>query len=293
MTWYWDEPKNILLTGVIDGGSLATQALRILAASDQVRSIILASFPSSKTLNERIPALLMSLSAKERAKISFIGLDVTDRASMAELPGKVGKLLGEGQKLDGVLHSIARLHPRAMGEDDSFLDASEEDIEAGLEVSALSYRNLVRDLARGDMLNRNFSAVALSFHSQCPMGTYGVMGSIKGFLENIAKQLAKIYGPRLNGQVNVVSAAVYPSKAALAIPGFKELLAAFDHTPLQDETGLGLGRTLASFLLGLCPLITGSTIYADRGYDAMGGVGVGTRIVPISDQECDEEDQAA
>lgn len=261
--------KNILVTGVATADSLAWQAVRVLAADPEVGRVILAVFPSRTALTQRIPALVATLPFPDQGKVLVVGLNVDDPESLGALAYKIDGLIG-GKGLDGVLHSIARLHPRAMGPGDRFMDAEWADLEQGMKVSAYSYVSLLRALE--PVLNRNASAVALSFHSREPMAGYGWMGIVKAVLEREAQHLAAYYGPKLNAQVNVISAAVYPSVAATAIPGYDQLVAAYERTPLVDEDGLGLGRTVASFLLGRVPLVTGSTIYADRGYRETTGI---------------------
>ncbi|MGB4762063.1 MAG: SDR family oxidoreductase [Candidatus Saccharimonas sp.] len=254
--------KNIFVTGVESGTSLAWQTVEMLLQRG-VGRVILSVYPSERRYAQA-KELIAQLPEDLRPKFTIIGLDVNDRDQIDGLAARVTEILGNGEGIDGVLHSIARLHPRAMGNGRQFMEASWDDLDPGFKTSAFSYKELLRGLE--PVLNLRFSAIALSFNSQQPQAGYGWTGVLKGALEAIAQHLAEYFGRELEGQVNVVSAGVYLSAAASKIPGFGQLADTYARRRVvADRDGYDLGRTVTTLLVGDLPGVTGETIYADGG----------------------------
>jgi enoyl-[acyl-carrier protein] reductase I len=98
------------------------------------------------------------------------------------------------------------------------------------------------------------------------------MSSAKAALESDTRTLAFEAGRKWGHRVNVLSAGPYASRAASAI-GFIEQMIDYCkvNSPLPEElTAREVGDTAAFLLSPMASGITGTTIYVDKGYHAMG-----------------------
>jgi enoyl-[acyl-carrier protein] reductase I len=103
-------------------------------------------------------------------------------------------------------------------------------------------------------------------------GYGGGMSSAKAALESDTRLLAYEAGRAWGHRVNVISAGPFASRAASAI-GFIEQMIAYArlNSPLPEAiTAAEVGATAAFLCSPLASGITGSTIYVDKGYHAMG-----------------------
>jgi enoyl-[acyl-carrier protein] reductase I len=103
-------------------------------------------------------------------------------------------------------------------------------------------------------------------------GYGGGMSSAKAALESDTRVLAFEAGRKYGLRVNTISAGPYASRAASAI-GIIDKMVKYcaANTPLPEElTATEVGTTAAFLSSALASGITGSTIYVDKGYHAMG-----------------------
>ena len=103
-------------------------------------------------------------------------------------------------------------------------------------------------------------------------GYGGGMSSAKAALEADTRTLAYEAGRRHGIRVNTISAGPYASRAATAI-GFIETMLRYHriNSPLpRDLEAAEVGHTAAFLASPLAGAITGSTVYVDNGYHAMG-----------------------
>jgi enoyl-[acyl-carrier protein] reductase I len=98
------------------------------------------------------------------------------------------------------------------------------------------------------------------------------MSSAKAALEADTRTLAYEAGRRWGVRVNAISAGPYASRAASAI-GFIDMMIRYSeaNSPLQRKLEAeDVGRTAAFLASPLAAAITGSVVYVDNGYHAMG-----------------------
>ena len=98
------------------------------------------------------------------------------------------------------------------------------------------------------------------------------MSSAKAALESDARVLAYEAGRRWGHRVNVISAGPYASRAASAI-GFIDQMIDYTtrNSPLTTPlTAEEIGATAAFLSSNLASGITGTVVYVDKGYQAMG-----------------------
>jgi enoyl-[acyl-carrier protein] reductase I len=98
------------------------------------------------------------------------------------------------------------------------------------------------------------------------------MSSAKAALESDTRVLAFEAGRKWGHRVNVISAGPYASRAASAIGFIQQMLDyAKRNAALPEEiTAEEVGATAAFLCSPLASGITGSTVYVDKGYQAMG-----------------------
>jgi enoyl-[acyl-carrier protein] reductase I len=103
-------------------------------------------------------------------------------------------------------------------------------------------------------------------------GYGGGMSSAKAALESDTRVLAYEIGRRYGHRVNTISAGPYASRAASAI-GIIERMVQYcsANSPLAEELDAREVGAAGAFLCSpLASGITGSTVYVDKGYHAMG-----------------------
>jgi enoyl-[acyl-carrier protein] reductase I len=170
--------------------------------------------------------------------------------------------------VDVVVHSLAS--GPEVGK--PLLETSRAGYLASVSVSAYSHVSLVRQL--GPHMRPGGSFVALSYLAAARVvpGYGGGMSSAKAALESDVRVLAYEAGRRWRHRVNAISAGPYASRAAEAIGPIDQMIA---HTvamaPLAAAITAEQVATTAAFLSsGLATGITGTVMYVDNGYAAMG-----------------------
>ena len=174
---------------------------------------------------------------------------------------------GEGA-LDIVVHSLAN-GPEVKS---PLVDTSRQGYLSAISVSAYSNISLVRHLS--PLMRPNGAFLSLTYMAGVRVipGYGGGMSSAKAALEADTRTLAFEAGRRWGVRVNAISAGPWASRAATAI-GFIDTMIKYtaSNSPLPraiDATDVG---STAAFLCSpLARAITGSVVYVDNGYHAMG-----------------------
>jgi enoyl-[acyl-carrier protein] reductase I len=152
------------------------------------------------------------------------------------------------------------------------LDTSRAGYLSAVGVSA--YSNIALTKRLGPHMRAGGSVLSLSYMAgeRVIPGYGGGMSSAKAALESDTRVLAFEAGRRWGIRVNTISAGPYASRAASAI-GIIEAMVDYAKTnsPLPEEiTADDVGHTAAFLASPLAAGITGSTVYVDKGYHAMG-----------------------
>jgi enoyl-[acyl-carrier protein] reductase I len=170
--------------------------------------------------------------------------------------------------LDIVVHSLANA-PEVKS---PLVDTSRRGYLAAVSVSAYSHVSLVRHLAPLMRPSGAFLSLSYMAGERVIPGYGGGMSSAKAALEADTRTLAFEAGRRWGVRVNAISAGPWASRAASAI-GFIDMMIKYTsaNSPLPrpiDATDVGHA---AAFLCSpLAAAITGSVIYVDNGFHAMG-----------------------
>jgi len=170
--------------------------------------------------------------------------------------------------LDVLVHSLAN-GPEVKK---PLLETSRAGYLAAVSASAYSLVAMVSRL--GPLLRPGASVCSLTYMASERVipGYGGGMSSAKAALESDTRVLAYEAGRRFGARVNVISAGPYASRAASAIGIIDKMV---EYTarntpipePLQTEE---VGRAAAFLASPLASGITGTTLYVDKGYHAMG-----------------------
>lgn len=186
-------------------------------------------------------------------------------------------------KIDILVHSLAN-GPEVQK---PLLETSRKGYLAAVSSSAYSFVSLLRHI--GPLLNRGGSVLSLTYiaSERAIPGYGGGMSSAKAALESDTRVLAWEAGRKWQVRVNTISAGPLRSRAAKAI-GFIEQMIQYSeaNTPLPKELdAVEVGYTAAFLASSLASAITGTIIYVDNGFQAMG-------VAPeaLSDSCCESND---
>jgi enoyl-[acyl-carrier protein] reductase I len=174
---------------------------------------------------------------------------------------------GEGG-LDVVVHSLANA-PEVKS---PLVDTSRQGYLSAISVSAYSNISLVRHLAPLMRTGGSFLSLTYMAGERVIPGYGGGMSSAKAALEADTRTLAFEAGRRWGVRVNAISAGPWASRAASAI-GFIDTMIRYtaNNSPLPRPIDAGdVGSTAAFLCSPLAQAITGSVVYVDNGYHAMG-----------------------
>ncbi|MEO8799687.1 MAG: enoyl-[acyl-carrier-protein] reductase [Polyangiaceae bacterium] len=170
--------------------------------------------------------------------------------------------------LDIVVHSLAN----GSEVKKPLLDTSRAGYLSAVGTSAYSMVSLVAKLAPLMNPGGSFSSLTYMASERVIPGYGGGMSSAKAALESDTRVLAFEAGRRYGVRVNTISAGPYASRAASAIGIIDAMVEyAAKHSPLPEAiTAADVGHTAAFLASSLASGITGTTIYVDKGYHAMG-----------------------
>ena len=170
--------------------------------------------------------------------------------------------------VDIVVHSLAN----GSEVKKPLLETSRKGYLSAVSASAYSMVSMVSQF--GPIMPRGGAFVSLSYMAaeRVVPGYGGGMSSAKAALESDTRVLAFEAGRAWGHRVNVISAGPFASRAASAI-GFIGQMIEYtkQNSPLAEPiTAEEVGATAAFLCSPLASGITGTTVYVDKGYQAMG-----------------------
>lgn len=283
--------KRALVAGVADDGGFGFAIAKALAEAGA--SVSVGTWP---------PALNIFLNLLERGKIDesrrlsdgsllqFEKIYPLDAAydTLADTPEDirtnkrykdVGDFTIEGLRqrwlqdfgtggLDVVVHSLAN-GPEVKN---PLLATSRAGYLAALSASAYSLVSLVSRLAPLMPSGGAFASLTYMASERVIPGYGGGMSSAKAALESDTRTLAYEAGRRYGVRVNTISAGPLASRAASAIGKIQRMVEYYTANAALPEvlTAREVGTVTAFLCSPLASGITGTTIYVDKGYHAMG-----------------------
>jgi enoyl ACP reductase len=257
------EGKRILVTGIIHDSSIAFHIARV--AQEAGAELVLTGFDRMRLIQRIVDRLPQ--------KAPLLELDVQNAEHLNTLADRVRQAVGEGNMLDGVVHSIGYMPPSGMGME-PFFDAPYEDVAKGIHISAYSYASLAKALL--PIMNRGGAIVGMDFDPARAMPAYNWMTVAKSALESVNRFVAREAGP-LGVRSNLVAAGPIRTLAMSAIVG-AGIAGISDQMQLLEEgwdqrAPLGwnmkdatpVAKTVCALLSDWLPATTGTVIYADGG----------------------------
>jgi enoyl-[acyl-carrier protein] reductase I len=193
---------------------------------------------------------------KEQGDFSIQGMTARLRQDFGETP------------LDIVVHSLANGPEVKL----PLVDTSRQGYLAAISVSAYSNISLVRNLSPLMRPGGSFLSLTYLAGERVIPGYGGGMSSAKAALEADTRTLAYEAGRRWGVRVNAISAGPWASRAASAI-GFIDTMIKYTaaNSPLPRAIDASdVGHTAAFLASPLAGAITGSVVYVDNGFHAMG-----------------------
>jgi len=280
--------KHALVAGVADDGGFGFAIAKAFAEAGATVSV--ATWPPAlgifKTMLER-GKLDASLALADGTKLSFakiypldaeydrledVPAEVRDSRRYRDLGDFTISGLAEAVKADGGVDIV--VHSLANGSEvkKPLLETSRKGYLSAVSASAYSMVSLVQKMAPIMRPGGAFLSLSYMAAERAVPGYGGGMSSAKAALESDTRVLAYEVGRAYQHRVNVISAGPYASRAASAI-GFIDQMIDYTtrNSPLTERlTAHEIGATAAFLCSPLASGITGSTVYVDKGYQAMG-----------------------
>jgi enoyl-[acyl-carrier protein] reductase I len=280
--------KHALVAGVADDGGFGFAIAKAL--SEAGAKVSVATWPPAlgifRTMLER-GKLDASLVLADGSKMAFAKIYPLDAEydRLEDVPAEVKdsrRYRDTGDfTIGGLAAAVAAdggvdivVHSLANGSEvkNPLLETSRRGYLSAVSASAYSMVSMVRHL--GPVTRRGGAFLSLSYMAaeRAVPGYGGGMSSAKAALESDTRLLAYEAGRAWGHRVNVISAGPYASRAASAI-GFIEQMIDYAqrNAPLPQPITAGEVAATAAFLCSpLASGITGTTVYVDKGYHAMG-----------------------
>jgi len=280
--------KHALVAGVADDGGFGFAIAKAFAEAGAKVSV--ATWPPAlgifKTMLER-GKMDASLTLRDGSKMQFAKIYPLDAEydRLEDVPQEVresrryrdlgdftisglAKAIEADGGVDIVVHSLAN-GPEVKK---PLLEVSRKGYLAAVSASAYSNVSLIQHL--GPVMRPRGSFLSLSYMAseRVVPGYGGGMSSAKSALESDARVLAYEAGRAWGHRVNVISAGPYASRAASAIGFIGDMIDyAKRNAPLPEElTAEEVGATAAFLSSPLASGITGTVVYVDKGFAAMG-----------------------
>ena len=250
--------RRVLVTGVLTEGSIAAAVAR--TAVEQGAEVLLTS-PLCRGLS-----VTSRVAPRLGIEADVLELDVTLQDDLAGLEQAVRD--AGWDRVDGVLHAIAYL-PEA-DRSDGFASLPWSAVAETFQTAAWSLAALTA--AVRPLLGRGSSVVGLSFDTSRAWPGLDWLGVAHASLESTARYLARDLGPE-GIRVNVVSCGPQKTLLAKALPGHRELGAAWsEQAPLgwdpADRTAVA--KAAVALMSDWFPMTTGQVVHVDGGARAVG-----------------------
>ena len=280
--------KHALVAGVADDGGFGFAIAKAFAEAGAKVSV--ATWPPAFSLFKKMLAmgkLDASLPLRDGSKLQFqkiYPLDAEfDRVDDAPAELRESKRyrdvgdfsisgLAAAVQADGGVDIV--VHSLANGSEvkKPLLETSRRGYLSAISASAYSMVSMVHHFAPVMRKGGAFLSLSYMASERVVPGYGGGMSSAKAALESDTRVLAYEVGRAHGHRVNVISAGPYASRAASAIGFIDQMI---DYTtrnaPLTHPlTAEEIGATAAFLCSPLASGITGTTIYVDKGFHAMG-----------------------
>ena len=250
----WPPAMNIFLN-LLERGKMS-ESMRLADGRTMSFEKIYPLDAAFDTLEEAPAEIRDNKRYKERGDFSIHGVTSRLREDFGDHP------------LDVVVHSLAN-GPEVKN---ALLDTSRRGYLEAVGTSAYSNVAMVRHLAPLMRPGGSFLSLTYMASERVIPGYGGGMSSAKAALESDTRTLAYEAGRRFGVRVNTISAGPYASRAASAIGLIQRMIEySKRNSPVTRELEASdVGHAAAFLSSPLAAGITGSVVYVDNGYHAMG-----------------------
>ena len=253
------EGRNALVLGVANQRSIAWAIARRLADEGAAVAFTYQGERIEKTVRELAGTVSSPLVTE---------CDVRSDDDLARLFSEVGEVFGGG--LDVLVHSVAFAAREDL--EGRFTDTPRDRFWMALDISAYSLVACARAAEPLMEARGGGSIVTMTYlGGERAMPQYNVMGVAKSALDSCMRYLAMDLGPK-NIRVNAISAGPVRTLAARSIARFTTMEELFEQrAPLHRQIDADDCAAAAAYLLSEEGRnVTGTTLYVDAGYHAMG-----------------------
>src|SRR3954449_3724480 len=253
------EGKRGLVLGVANKRSIAWAIAQRLADGGAQRGFTY----QGERIEKSVRALAESVSSPLVTE-----LDVRDDGAIERVFGQVGELWGG--ELDLLVHSVA--FAAAEDLEGRFVDTPRDRFWMAVDISAYSLVSCAKAAEPLMQARGGGSVVTMTYLGGVrAVPHYNVMGVAKATLDSSVKYLAWDLGEK-NIRVNAVSAGPVRTLAARSIAGFTTMEEMFEQrAPLHRHIDADdVGGAAAYLLSDDAVNVTGTMLYVDSGYHAMG-----------------------
>ena len=247
--------KRILVTGVADEHSIATQVARQAVALGA--QVLLSAFPRDLDAARRVGEGIDGV----------VGVEAVDLTNEEDLGALERSIVERWRALDGAVHAVAFAPKAALA---SVLDAGPSEVEAAFRTSVWTYAALAR-LVSACAPDGGSGLVGLDFDSSRAWPVYNWMGPCKAALRSLNGYVARDLGPA-GIRANLVAAGPLATRAAGGIPAFDRLIESWENqAPMAwNPSDASAVATVVCFLLSdMAAMITGEVVHVDGGAHAM------------------------
>ena len=253
--------RKILVTGLLSSRSIAYGIARALAREGAT----LAFTYQNDDLKNRVVDL-----AKEFGAVPVLPCDVARDEDIEVL---FGRLKGEWDGLDGIVHSIA-FAPREALKGELLDHLTRDAFRISHDVSSYSFAALAK-AGLSMMQGRRAALLTLTYlGAMRSVPSYNVMGMAKASLEASVRYLALGLGAR-GIRVNGISAGPVKTLAAAGISGFGRILKFVEeNAPLKRNVTIEeIGNAAAFLMSDLAAGVTAEIMHVDGGFSStIGGM---------------------
>jgi enoyl-[acyl-carrier protein] reductase I len=283
--------KRAFVAGVADDGGFGFAIAKSLAEAGA--SVCVGTWPPAMGIFEKLlerGKMDESLALSDGSTMAFEKIYPLDAGfdSMAEVPEEIRSNKRYQERGDFTVAGVAAalekdfgspcldilVHSLANGPEvkNPLLETSRRGYLEAISVSAYSHVSLVRAL--GPLFRPGASTLSLTYlaSERAVPGYGGGMSSAKAALESDTRTLAWEAGRKWGLRVNAISAGPYASRAASAIGFIDRMIRYYEANTPQGRAmeAEDVGNTAAFLSSPLAAGITGTVVYVDNGYHAMG-----------------------
>ena len=293
--------KRAFVAGVADDGGFGFAIAKALAEAGA--TVCLGTWPPAMGIFEKLlerGKMADSMRLADGSALGFERIYPLDAAydTLNDAPAEIREnkryrergdfsIKGVADRLAADFGSPCLVHSLANGPEvrQPLLDTSRRGYLDAVGVSAYSNIAMIRTFA--PLFRPGSSAVSLTYMASERVipGYGGGMSSAKAALESDSRTLAFEAGRRIGIRVNTISAGPHSSRAARAIGPLQRMIRyTKQHSPLtRDFEATDVANAAAFLASPLAAGITGTVMYVDNGYHAM-GMGVDESVLSTSSE---------